>query len=145
MCGEVLYRRDLAANLYVCTKCGHHFRMGAYDRISAIVDGDFAEVGADILPRDPLGWVDKKTYPVKLSGDREKSGLTEAIVCGFGQIGGRDVALGVMDFQLSRRHDGYGRRRTHHAAARGSAQTQRFRASCLPRPAALAWKKACSR
>jgi len=39
-CGEVLYRRDLAANLYVCTKCRHHFRMGAYDRISAIVDGD---------------------------------------------------------------------------------------------------------
>ena len=40
-CGEVLYRRDLAANAYVCTRCGHHFRMGAYDRISTIVDGDF--------------------------------------------------------------------------------------------------------
>jgi acetyl-CoA carboxylase carboxyl transferase subunit beta len=100
VCGEVLYRRDLAANLYVCTKCGHHFRMGAYDRISAIVDGDFTEVGADILPRDPLGWTDKKSYPVKLNGDREKSGLSEAIVCGFGQIGGRDVALGVMDFNF---------------------------------------------
>ncbi|MBV8373827.1 MAG: acetyl-CoA carboxylase carboxyl transferase subunit beta, partial [Candidatus Eremiobacteraeota bacterium] len=37
-CGEVLYRRDLLANHYVCTRCGHHFRMGAYDRISTIVD-----------------------------------------------------------------------------------------------------------
>jgi acetyl-CoA carboxylase carboxyl transferase subunit beta len=100
VCGEVLYRRDLAANLYVCTKCGHHFRMGAYDRISAIVDGDFTEVGAEIVPGDPLGWADKKSYPVKLNGDREKSGLSEAIVCGFGQIGGRDVALGVMDFNF---------------------------------------------
>jgi acetyl-CoA carboxylase carboxyl transferase subunit beta len=100
VCGEVLYRRDLAANLYVCTKCGHHFRMGAYDRINSIVDGDFTEVGADILPRDPLGWADKKSYPVKLNGDREKSGLSEAVVCGFGQIGGHDVALGVMDFNF---------------------------------------------
>ncbi|MEO6834701.1 MAG: acetyl-CoA carboxylase, carboxyltransferase subunit beta [Candidatus Tumulicola sp.] len=99
-CGEVLYRRDLAANFYVCTKCAHPFRMGAYDRISTIVDGDFTEVGADVVPGDPLGWSDKKTYPAKLSGDREKSGLTEAVVCGFGQIGGFDAGLGVMDFHF---------------------------------------------
>jgi acetyl-CoA carboxylase carboxyl transferase subunit beta len=97
-CGEVLYRRDLAANAFVCTKCGHHFRMGAYDRISTIIDGDFNEVGASIAPGDPLGWVDKKTYAAKLGGDREKSGISEAVVCGFGQIGGIDVALAVMDF-----------------------------------------------
>jgi acetyl-CoA carboxylase carboxyl transferase subunit beta len=99
-CGEVLYRRDLAANFYVCTKCGHHFRMGAYDRINTIVDGDFTEVGADVAAGDPLGWVDKKSYPAKLKGDREKSGLTEAVVCGFGQIGGFDAGLAVMDFHF---------------------------------------------
>lgn len=99
-CGEVLYRRDLAANAYVCTRCGHHFRMGAYDRISTIVDGDFAEIGGDVTASDPLGWVDKKSYPVKLGGDREKSGLSEAVVCGFGQVGGIDVGLAVMDFHF---------------------------------------------
>jgi acetyl-CoA carboxylase carboxyl transferase subunit beta len=99
-CGEVLYRRDLAANAFVCPKCGHHFRMTAYDRIDTIVDGDFTEIGSDVTPGDPLGWTDKKTYPAKLAGDREKSGLSEAIVCGFGQIGGIDVALGVMDFHF---------------------------------------------
>jgi acetyl-CoA carboxylase carboxyl transferase subunit beta len=99
-CGEVLYRRDLAANLDVCTKCGHHFRMTAYDRISMLIDGDFAEIGAEMLPGDPLGWVDKKTYPVKLAGDREKSGLSEGVVCGIGAIDGFEVALGVMDFHF---------------------------------------------
>ncbi|HZY99536.1 MAG TPA: acetyl-CoA carboxylase, carboxyltransferase subunit beta [Candidatus Baltobacteraceae bacterium] len=99
-CGEVLYRRDLAANAFVCPRCSHHFRMGAYDRISTIVDGDFTEIGAEIAAGDPLEWTDKKTYPVKLRGDREKSGLSEAVVCGFGQIGGFDVALGVMDFHF---------------------------------------------
>jgi acetyl-CoA carboxylase carboxyl transferase subunit beta len=74
--------------------------MGAYDRISTIIDGDFTEVGAEVIGGDPLGWVDKKTYGAKLSGDREKSGLAEAVVCGFGQIGGYDVGLGVMDFHF---------------------------------------------
>ena len=99
-CAEVLYRRDLAANAFVCPRCGYHFRMSAYDRISTIVDGDFTEVGAELTPGDPLGWADKKSYPMKLRGDREKSGLSEAVVCGFGQLDGFDVALGVMDFHF---------------------------------------------
>jgi len=44
-CGEMLYRKDLEANLWVCTRCGHHFRMHAYDRINSLVDGDFVEIG----------------------------------------------------------------------------------------------------
>jgi acetyl-CoA carboxylase carboxyl transferase subunit beta len=99
-CGEVLYRRDLAANAFVCSRCGNHFRMSAYDRINTIVDGDFAEVGGEIITDDPLGWSDKKSYSVKIRGDREHSGLSEAVVCGFGQIGGFDVGLGVMDFSF---------------------------------------------
>lgn len=97
-CGEMLYRRDLTANLFVCPRCGHHFRMGAYDRISSIVDGDFAEVGAEVQTGDPLTWSDRKSYPAKIAGDREKSGVSEGVVCGFGAIGGFDVALAVMDF-----------------------------------------------
>jgi acetyl-CoA carboxylase carboxyl transferase subunit beta len=99
-CGEVLYRRDLSSNYDVCTKCGHHFRMNAYDRISMLIDGDFTEIGSEILPGDPLGWVDKKTYAVKLAGDREKSGISEGVVCGIGSIDGFEIALGVMDFHF---------------------------------------------
>ncbi len=97
-CNELLYRKDVAANLSVCTRCGYHFRMHAFDRVSMIIDRDFVEVGAEIVPGDPLGWVDIKTYPAKLAADREKSHLSEGIVCGFGTVGGFPVALGVMDF-----------------------------------------------
>jgi acetyl-CoA carboxylase carboxyl transferase subunit beta len=99
-CAEVLYRRDLAANLYVCTRCGYHFRMSAYDRIASIVDGEFAEIGQEVESNDPLGWSDRKTYPAKLKADREYSGLSESVVCGFATIGGFPVALGVMDFHF---------------------------------------------
>jgi len=99
-CGEVLYRRDLVANLYVCTRCGHHFRMGAYDRIASIADSEFVEIGQEVVPSDPLGWTDKKTYQAKLKGDREQSGLSESVVCGFATVGGFPVALAVMDFHF---------------------------------------------
>jgi acetyl-CoA carboxylase carboxyl transferase subunit beta len=96
----VLYRRDLAANLFVCTRCGYHFRMKAYDRIASIVDGEFTELGADVLPGDPLDWSDRRSYPAKLKSDRERSGLSESVVCGFAFLGGRRIALGVMDFHF---------------------------------------------
>jgi acetyl-CoA carboxylase carboxyl transferase subunit beta len=99
-CGEVLYRRDLAANLDVCSRCGHHFRMGAYDRIASIADGDFVEIGQGVTADDPLEWSDKKSYQAKLKSDRERSGLSESVVCGLATIGGFPVALGVMDFHF---------------------------------------------
>jgi len=99
-CGEMLYRKDLAANLSVCSKCQYHFRMSAYDRINSLVDGDFVEIGNDILPGDPLAWVDKRSYLDKLDGDRIKSNLSEAVVTGFGTLDGFAVALGVMDFSF---------------------------------------------
>jgi len=99
-CGEVLYRRDLAANLEVCTRCDYHFRMNAYDRINSIADGDFTEIGQDVVSSDPLGWSDKKSYPAKLSTDRERSGLSESVLCGFATVGGFPIALGVMDFHF---------------------------------------------
>jgi acetyl-CoA carboxylase carboxyl transferase subunit beta len=99
-CGEVLYRRDLTANLDVCTRCGYHFRMSAYDRIASIADGEFIEIGQDVVSSDPLQWSDKKSYPAKLSADRERSGISESVLCGFATIGGFPVALGVMDFHF---------------------------------------------
>ncbi len=99
-CGEVLHRRDLAANLDICPRCRHHFRMHAYDRIAMISDGDFTEIGEAIVPGDPLGWTDKKTYAAKLAADRERSGLNESVVCGFATIGRFPIALAVMDFHF---------------------------------------------
>jgi acetyl-CoA carboxylase carboxyl transferase subunit beta len=99
-CGEMLYRKDLEQNDSVCMRCQHHFRMHAYDRINMLIDRDFVEVGTEILPGDPLHWTDKRPYPQKLAGDRERSHLSEAVVTGFCPIGGFTVALGVMDFSF---------------------------------------------
>jgi acetyl-CoA carboxylase carboxyl transferase subunit beta len=99
-CSAMIYRPDLAQNLWVCPTCGHHFRMHAFDRIAMLVDADFTEIGGDLTTGDPLGWTDKVPYPQKLQRDREKSKLSEAVVCGFASIAGFPVALAVMDFNF---------------------------------------------
>src|SRR6266480_6169887 len=54
-CKEILYGRDWEKNLKVCSRCGHHFRLGAYERIDLLVDeGSFVETDADMIPVDPL-------------------------------------------------------------------------------------------
>ncbi|HVA37884.1 MAG TPA: acetyl-CoA carboxylase, carboxyltransferase subunit beta [Candidatus Dormibacteraeota bacterium] len=97
-CAEMLYRKDLELNLLVCPKCAHHFRMPAADRIASLIDGEFHEIAAELSPRDPLNWADVKTYPQKLAADREKSGVLEAVLAGFGTMGGFEIGLAVMDF-----------------------------------------------
>jgi acetyl-CoA carboxylase carboxyl transferase beta subunit len=74
--------------------------MHAFDRIAMLIDANFTGIGDEVVPGDPLGWTDKTSYPQKLERDREKSKLTEGVVCGFASIGDIPVALGVMDFNF---------------------------------------------
>ena len=73
-CGEMLYRPELAEQRVRVPKCGHHFRMHAFDRISMLVDGDFVEIGGDLAPRRSAG-VGRSQDPTRRNcdADREKS------------------------------------------------------------------------
>lgn len=97
-CNERLYKKDLAERLFVCPKCGHHFRLGSLDRIALLADGDFHELAANLVTGDPLQWTDRISYPQKTANDRAKSGLLESIVVGLCMVDGIPIGLGVMDF-----------------------------------------------
>ena len=100
-CSEMLFNKQLARNLNVCTKCGHHFKLGVRERIALLVDkGSFDEHDADLASADPLGFVDSKPYPARLVEARTKSGEKEAALIGSASIGGVPVVLGAMDFDF---------------------------------------------
>jgi acetyl-CoA carboxylase carboxyl transferase subunit beta len=101
-CREILYGRDWEKNLKVCSRCDYHFKLTAYERIELLVDPDsFAEVDAEIISVDPLNFkMRAQSYMGKLSEEREKSGLNEAVVSGQATIEGRQLALAVMDFRF---------------------------------------------
>ncbi len=100
-CGEMLFNKQLARNLNVCTKCDHHFRMGARARIELLVDkGSFAEQDQALASGDPLSFTDSKPYPERIAAAQAKSGEKDAAIAGTAAIGGNPVELVVMDFEF---------------------------------------------
>ena len=94
-CKEILLRKELIQNLKVCPKCNYHFRLGAWERIQALVDEDsFQEINADFFSRNILEFPD---YDAKLSDAKIRTGLNEAVVTGQGLISGTMIMLCVMD------------------------------------------------
>jgi len=99
--GEIVFNKDLEANQMVVPKSGYHFRIGARDRLGYLLDpGTFQELGENVRAADPLNFVDSQPYPERLRKYERDSGLTEAVVCGTGQIHGIRVSLAVMDFRF---------------------------------------------
>jgi len=99
-CSSQLPKKDLENNLMVCPNCDYHFRIGARERIKLIADeGTFNEMFQDILPCDPLGFVDTQSYKARQESAKAKSGLDEAVVVGTCEIDGQKTAIAVMDFE----------------------------------------------
>ena len=74
-CGEMLFNKQLVRNLNVCSKCEHHFRLGARPRIEQLVDkGSFVEQDSDLVSGDPLRFVDSKPYPDRIAVRRSQPG-----------------------------------------------------------------------
>jgi acetyl-CoA carboxylase carboxyl transferase subunit beta len=102
-CGDMLFRKVVEESLHVCPHCQYHFRIGARLRIEHLVDpGSFEEMFNDILPTDPLDFVDRKTYADRLESEQAKTGDPDAVVCGKAFIKGRPMMLAVMnpDFMM---------------------------------------------
>ena len=94
-CGGESQRRDVAAALSVCPLCGYHFPIGAYYRLSTVLDsGSFRELNGRLSSTDPL---DFPGYIAKLASAQHRTGLTEAVVTAVGTIGGNKCVVGVMD------------------------------------------------
>ncbi len=98
-CGEIIYRKQLEKDLWVCSKCDHHFRIRSRDYIDLILDdGQFEEYDKDLAASDPLEFKDSKRYPDRIKSSQKKTNLKDAVVAGIGRIDGREVSFGVMDF-----------------------------------------------
>ena len=94
-CGVTTTQKDLTRSLYVCPACGYHYHIGAYFRLSLILDsGSFRELGEGLTSADPLHF---PGYGEKLGQARQKTGIQEAVVTATGRIDGRKVAIGVLD------------------------------------------------
>jgi acetyl-CoA carboxylase carboxyl transferase subunit beta len=97
-CSQVIYNKDLAANLSVCPKCGHHFRVNASERLRMLFDAGWTEYDRDLVSTDPLVFTDTKPYQARLKASIESTGLKDAVITASGAIDGIDTMVAAMEY-----------------------------------------------
>jgi len=98
-CREIVDAKAFQSAFKTCPKCKFHYKMSAWERVDLLLDeNSFEEMDREMLPQDPLGFVDSKKYTDRHKQGREKSQLNEAILTGMGSVTEHRVGFGAMDF-----------------------------------------------
>jgi acetyl-CoA carboxylase carboxyl transferase subunit beta len=100
-CGTMLFHRELALNLNVCSNCDHHMAITPRDRFAALFDaGIFIEVKVPEPLADPLHFRDQKKYPDRLKAAQKASGEREAMLVAEGEMGRTPIVAAAQDFSF---------------------------------------------
>jgi acetyl-CoA carboxylase carboxyl transferase subunit beta len=100
-CQTTLYNNDLEKNLHVCPKCDHHHRLPARERLKLLFDSiGQREIFTDILPKDPLQFVDSKPYDEKLKEAQEKHKTGDALIVINGKIESLNITAAAFEFSF---------------------------------------------
>jgi len=98
-CQSLMYYKEIEQRFNVCPKCGFHMRISAKQRIEQLCDeGSFVEFDTNLIPIDPLKFVDKKSYKKRIEEAQEKTGKNSSVVCGSCTIEGVNAQIVVFDF-----------------------------------------------
>ena len=97
--GQLVFHKDLEANLMVVPGSGYHMPISPKARLSSLFDdGDYEEAATPETPSDPLKFRDIKRYADRLKENRAKTGSVDAVTVAFGKLEGQDIAAAVQDF-----------------------------------------------
>ena len=100
-CEQMIFRRDLEANQFVCQHCGFHIRLGSKDRLAALFDdGEYQRIELPKAAVDPLKFRDSKRYTDRLKEAQARTGEDDAMVVAHGKLGGMGVVAAAFDFDF---------------------------------------------
>nr|YP_010211018.1 acetyl-CoA carboxylase beta subunit [Paraboea martinii]UBD08902.1 acetyl-CoA carboxylase beta subunit [Paraboea martinii] len=101
-CYGLNYKKFLKSKMNICEQCGYHLKMSSSERIELSIDpGTWDPMDQDMVSLDPIGFhSEEEPYKDRIDSYQRKTGLTEAVQTGVGQLNGILVAIGVMDFQF---------------------------------------------
>jgi acetyl-CoA carboxylase carboxyl transferase subunit beta len=99
-CRATIWKADLEANLHVCPKCQHHFKLGARQRFDLLLDAGYELVDGGLVSTDPLNFTDIKPYKQRLRRAQEQTGLSDAILNALGKLGQHEVVMSAMEYSF---------------------------------------------
>nr|WBG68972.1 acetyl-CoA carboxylase beta subunit [Aglaonema hybrid cultivar]WBG69058.1 acetyl-CoA carboxylase beta subunit [Aglaonema hybrid cultivar]WBG69144.1 acetyl-CoA carboxylase beta subunit [Aglaonema hybrid cultivar] len=101
-CYGLNYKKFFKSKLNICEQCGYHLKMSSSERIELLIDpGTWDPLDENMVSTDPIEFhLEEEPYRDRIDFYQRKTGLTEAVQTGIGQLNGIPVAIGVMDFQF---------------------------------------------
>nr|YP_010165637.1 acetyl-CoA carboxylase carboxyltransferase beta subunit [Dracocephalum moldavica]YP_010348563.1 acetyl-CoA carboxylase beta subunit [Dracocephalum moldavica]QJC69203.1 acetyl-CoA carboxylase beta subunit [Dracocephalum moldavica]QRN74208.1 acetyl-CoA carboxylase carboxyltransferase beta subunit [Dracocephalum moldavica]UNS15836.1 acetyl-CoA carboxylase beta subunit [Dracocephalum moldavica] len=101
-CYGLNYKKFLKSKMNICEQCGYHLKISSSERIEVSIDpGTWDPMDEDMVSLDPIGFhSEEEPYKDRIDSYQRKTGLTEAVQTGTGQLNGIPIAIGVMDFQF---------------------------------------------
>ena len=100
---KMFLSKQLKENLYVCTQCDYHFRIGANERFNIFFDNDqFEIIGTKRLAEDPNRFeTELKKYKDQLKSAKRKTGQTASLVSAYGKVNNLDIVCSSFDFNFN--------------------------------------------
>ncbi|MFA5950306.1 MAG: acetyl-CoA carboxylase, carboxyltransferase subunit beta [Hyphomicrobium sp.] len=99
--GQMVFYKDLEANLFVVPGSNYHMKMSAKARLLHLFDdGHYEPVPMPAVAQDPLRFRDGRRYTDRLKDARTKTGLEDAILIGEGNLDGQKVVAAAQDFEF---------------------------------------------
>jgi acetyl-CoA carboxylase carboxyl transferase subunit beta len=99
--GELVFHKDLEANLYVVPGSGYHMRMPVKARFDMLFDGAaYHQLPTPEVPLDPLKFRDVKRYTDRLKEYRLKTGADDAVRVCTGKLEGMELVAAIQDFDF---------------------------------------------
>jgi acetyl-CoA carboxylase carboxyl transferase subunit beta len=100
-CKEVMTAEDHEDNLWVCSKCQHHEKIGSAEYFALLFDDQkYVEIAGDLIAGDPLQFEDTKKYTDRLAKTRQDTGLNDALRAAEGKLDKHMVVIACMDFRF---------------------------------------------
>ncbi|MCS7245524.1 MAG: acetyl-CoA carboxylase, carboxyltransferase subunit beta [candidate division WOR-3 bacterium] len=98
-CSEILYRKHIEKNYWICPNCNYHFRINSDLYLNYILDGGgfIEEYVYNLETKDFLNF---PGYAEKLKELKEKTKLNDASRVGYGKIDNFDVIFFITDFRF---------------------------------------------
>lgn len=100
-CEGMLFHRDVAEKLNVCSHCGYHMKISVHKRLEILFDeGRYKKISLPKAAHDPLKFKDRRKYADRLKDSQHKTKQDDAIIVAKGTIGGIDTVIAAFDFSF---------------------------------------------
>ncbi|MBO6813807.1 MAG: acetyl-CoA carboxylase carboxyltransferase subunit beta [Rhizobiaceae bacterium] len=85
--GQMVFHKDLEANMGVIPGSGYHMKISASERMKQLFDdGEYQLIEMPQVAQDPLKFRDKSRYVDKLKEARKKTGLEDSVIAARGIV-----------------------------------------------------------